>query len=139
MTTMSLPRSNTDFTILIADEHQDCRALLRHIIAPEGFHLQEASNREEALQLVTLQPVHLFLCDLDLSHHSGLETVQRVRRVRWELPCILMSAQLDGQLMRNALELHIFSVLGKPIDKTDLLHTTRRALQRTYAAGLPAS
>ena len=132
-------RTNTDFTILIADERRDCRDQLRSIIGSEGFQLQEATNSLEALELVMALPVHLFLCDLRLPDRPGLETVQQARQVRWELPCILLSDYVDAPLMRSALEMHVFSVLGKPIDRDDLLRTTRRALRRAYPDGILTS
>lgn len=131
---MFVPFDTAGFTILIADEQRDSRDLLRRVMTAEGFHLREATSSEEALELVAVQPIHLFLCDLHLPERTGLETVQRARRVRGELPCILLSRQVDAPLMRTALELHVFSILGKPIDQKALLHTTRRALQRTYPA-----
>jgi CheY-like chemotaxis protein len=131
---MVTTRNNPAFEVLIADDQKDHRGLLRDIMIPEGFLLHEATSSAEALRLVASQPIHLFLFDLHLPGQEWLETVQQAQQVRWGLPCILLTNQVDDRLMRTALQLHVFSVLGKPINRTDLLHTTRRALQRAYPA-----
>jgi two-component system response regulator AtoC len=121
-----------EFSILIADDDQGCRETLQDIIAPAGYPTYLAEDGEKALELLERHPVHLFLCDMYMRTLSGLETVSLARRMHAELPCILVTASSDEQLMRKALEVKIYSVMSKPVSRHELLFTVQRAIRRAY-------
>jgi len=121
-----------DFSILIADDDPQARDTLREIVIPEGYPTYLAEDGEEALELLERQPVHLFLCDMYMRTLTGLETVTLARRMNALLPCILVTASTDETLMRKALEVKVYSVVNKPVNRHELLFTIRRALRRAY-------
>lgn len=121
-----------DFSILIADDDPACRDTLREILAPVGYPTYVAEDGEEALEVLERQPVHLFLCDMYMRTMNGIETVSLARRIIAELPCILVTASNDEQLVRKALEVKVYSIVNKPINRQELLFTLQRALRRAY-------
>lgn len=128
-----------NYSVLIADDDPGCRESLQDIIAEVGYSTYLAEGGEEALDLMEKQPVHLLLCDMYMRTLSGLETVSLARRIHQQLPCILITASCDEQLMRKALEVKIYSVMNKPVGRQELLFTVHRALRRAYLSSQASS
>jgi CheY-like chemotaxis protein len=120
------------YTILITDDDRGCREALRDIFEPEGYPTYLASSGEEALDIVQEQPVHLALLDLHLPRLSGLETLELVRQVNALLPVILVTADANEHVMRQAFQAHAYSVIPKPISRNVVLYTVVRALMLAY-------
>src|SRR4051812_8971238 len=120
------------YSILITDDDRDSREALRDIVAPEGFRTILASSGEEALDIVHDQPVHLVMVDYRMPRLTGLETIRLMHQENAVLPCILVTADADAVLIRQALNEHVFSVIPKPVSKNVVLYTVVRALGRVY-------
>ena len=122
----------TSPSLLITDDDRDFRETLRGVFELRGFRTVLAGNGEEALEIVRHQEVHLLLLDMHMPKLSGLETIRRVKQFHSRLPCILLSAALDELLVRQAQLAQAFSVLSKPITRTQLTDVVEQALRRTY-------
>jgi CheY-like chemotaxis protein len=122
------------YAILITDDDRGCRETLRDIFEPEGFRTHLASSGEEALDIVHDQPVHLALLDMHMPRLTGLETLELVRQVNAVLPCILVTADANEKLMRQAFQARAYSVIPKPVSKNVVLYTVVRALVRVYGS-----
>ncbi len=120
------------YSILITDDDAGCREVLRDIMEPEGFRTLLASSGEEALDIVRDAPVHLALFDMHMPTLTGLETLQLVRQINALLPCILVTADANERLMRQAQQARVYSVIPKPVSKNVVLYTVVRALVRVY-------
>jgi len=123
------------YSIIIADDSARCREDLRALLEPAGYRLHMASSGEEALDLLEQIAAHLLLCDMNMGRLTGLETVRLAHQRHERLPCILVTAQSDEGLLRQALEVRVYSVLNKPVSKAELLYATSRALAKTYGTG----
>jgi CheY-like chemotaxis protein len=120
------------YNILITDDDPGCREAMRDIFEPEGYHTVLACSGEEAVDIVRDQAVHLALLDMHMPRLTGLETLQLVRQYNEGLPCILVTADNDEQLMRQAFRARAYSVIPKPVSKNVVLYTVVRALLRVY-------
>ena len=120
------------YSILIADDDRDARESLRDIVAPQGYRTILAASGEEALDIVHDEPVHLVLLDMHMPRLTGLETARLMHQENAVLPCILVTADADAVLIRQALTAHVFSVIPKPVSKNVVLYTVVRALVRVY-------
>lgn len=121
--------------ILITDDDRDFRDTLRDVFATRGFVTLVAADGEEALEVVGREPVHLLLLDMHMPRLDGIETVKRLREQQVAAPCILMSAQLDDQLLAAARREKIFSSLSKPFQLPEVFDTVDRALHSAYGWG----
>lgn len=117
------------YRILITDDDGGCRESLRSIVEPEGFETCLASSGEEALEIVREKPIHLAMFDVHMPRLTGLETLQLVRQINAVLPCILVTADPDEDVMRQAFRYHAYSVIPKPVSKNIVLYTVMRALR----------
>jgi CheY-like chemotaxis protein len=120
------------YSILITDDDVGCREALRDIFEPEGFRALLASSGEEALDIVRGELVHVALLDMHMPRMTGLETLELVRQVNQLLPCILVTADSNEVLMRQAFRARVYSVIPKPVSKNVVLYTVVRALVRAY-------
>ena len=129
---MQATKEAKDYSILIADDDGNCREALREIMEPEGFRTLLASSGEEALDIVRSATVHLALLDMHMPTLTGLETLQLVRQINALLPAILVTADYNEHLVRQACLAHAYSVIPKPVSKNVVLYTVVRALARSY-------
>ncbi len=124
-----------DYRILITDDDTGCREALREIMEPQGFRTLLASSGEEAVDIVREEPIHLALLDMHLPRMTGLEALRLMHQFNAILPCILITADADPRLMRQAIQAHAYSVIHKPVSKGVVLYTVARALLRAYGSG----
>jgi CheY-like chemotaxis protein len=124
--------TNKPYSILITDDEPGCREALREIFEPEGYRTHLASSGEEALDIIHDRSVHLALLDLHMPRLTGLETLALVRQVNALLPCILVTADANEQVMRQAFQARAYSVIPKPVSRNVVLYTVVRALVRAY-------
>ena len=129
---MQATKEAKEYSILIADDDGNCREALREIMEPEGFRTLLASSGEEALDIVRSATVHLALLDMHMPTLTGLETLQLVRQINAVLPAILVTADYNEHLLRQACLAHAYSVIPKPVSKNVVLYTVIRALARSY-------
>ena len=124
-------------SILITDDDRGFRETLRGVFEPQGFHTWLAGDGDEALRIVRSQDVHLLLLDMHMPRLTGLDTLRLVKQIKSRLPCILMSANPDADLIEQALRADAFSFLTKPVTRLAITNTVRMALARTYEWACP--
>ena len=117
-------------SLLITDDDRDFRETLRNVFAPRGFDTHLASNGEEALEIVSDCDIHLVLMDMHMPRLTGLETIGKIKLIRQELPCILISGKLDDEIRQNARQ--AFDVLSKPVSVQQITTTVGSALESAY-------
>lgn len=126
--------STSRISVLVADDDRDARDVMCEIIEPLGFHICKASDGEEALEIVRQKIVHVALFDVNMPKLTGLETLQLLRQFGLLLPVILITAEANAVLMRQAFQAQAYSVIPKPVSKNVVVHTLYRALRRTPTA-----
>lgn len=119
------------YELLIADDDPDFRDTLKGVFEPH-FRLVEATCGEEAIEIIQRRPVDLALFDMHMHVLTGLETVRIVRSLRATIPCIIITADASEELRRDAEEIHVFTVLPKPVRKAALVRCVSLALQSAY-------
>lgn len=116
-------------SILIADDYEDNRELLRLILSVGGYQIREASNGRECVLMAREDPPDLLLVDLSMPVLDGwgvLEALRSDERTR-RIPCVAVTAfaDLNYQL---ALEKGFDAYISKPFQSKELLETVQRLL-----------
>jgi CheY-like chemotaxis protein len=119
-------------SILITDDDRDFRETLQGVFEPLGFHTFSAGDGEEALDILRRETVHLALLDMHMPRLTGLEALRQMKRFDSRLPCILLSAEADENLIAEAREAMAFDVLRKPVSRINVLTVVRLALTTHY-------
>jgi len=120
------------YSILLADDDHAVLDTMRDIIDPLGYRTYLASDGAEALEIVRAEVIHVALFDVHMPKLTGLETLQMIRQFNMLLPVILITADSNAGLMRQAFQAHAYSVLPKPVNKNMVLQTLIRALDKVY-------
>ena len=117
--------------ILIVDDGEDNRELLKIILNWEGYVIQTAASGEQALASVAEAPPDLILLDLILPGLSGCEvTAQMKANLDTEqIPIMILSGRSDDATRRLALSAGAIDFITKPVDRADLCQRVRRALR----------
>lgn len=119
------------YQLLIADDDSGFRDTLKDIFEPH-FRLLEAESGEAAVRIVEGERVDIALLDMHMEVLTGLETLRILKTINAISPCILITADADEQLCRDATEADAYSVLHKPVRKADLVSTVAGALEEVY-------
>ena len=110
------------FSILIVDDEPDIadlfRQRFRREVRQEQYVLHFAGSGEEALRrLAEIHPeLIVILSDINMPGMEGLELLGEIRRVRPELPVLMVTAYGDDDRKRRADELGAAAFLAKPVD-----------------------
>jgi len=125
-------------TILIVDDDEALRTLLRRILQRAGYDVMLAANGREALTNFRRQPADLVITDLFMPQQDGLETIQALRRLDARLPIMAISgggsaAQFD--LLRTASLLGASRILMKPFLIEDVLGLVKELLPPSSTSG----
>jgi CheY-like chemotaxis protein len=118
--------------LLIADDDEACRAALRDLLEPEGFHTYEAGSGPEAIEIARAEIVHLLLLDWQMPRMTGLEAFRVIKGILGLLPCILMTGAPSKELLMSALSEQAATVIEKPISPGLTVYTVRRVIEEFY-------
>ena len=119
-------------SLLIADDDDCWRSTVREVFELSGFHTLTACNGREAVEIAQAEEVHCLLLDFQMPEMTGLEALRIVRSKKVLIPCVMISASVDGQLVSQTEILRIFSILSKPVTRELLTITVARALLDAY-------
>jgi two-component system sensor histidine kinase RpfC len=130
---------NHRFTVLLANEQEGWHQTVRQLLQPQGVETVSARSGREALNLMESRPFHCAVLDAHMPQLGGLQVIKLMREVQSRRdatqaipPAILLANQLTSHLLHEALGMHVFSVLSKPVDFNVLLDTLARVLRRHY-------
>lgn len=110
-------------TVLVAEDSQDTRVMLKHALEIKGYRVLEASNGREALDITSKQHPHLIIIDLNMPVLDGLETIKYVRMMKGaveQIPIVAITAYDVYGMEEAAHEAGCNEYISKPLDLGDL-------------------
>ncbi len=116
--------------LLIIDDEKAIRGALRDILEYEGYSIEEASDGEQGLELVTKNDYDVVLCDIRMPKIEGLDLLQRATEMGKGAQFIMISAFGNVETAVEATKRGAFDFISKPPDLNRLLVTVRNALER---------
>ena len=84
-------------TILVVDDDEAIRTLLKEELEDEGYNIKIATNARDALKIVEAEPLDLVILDIRMPGMDGLEALPRILGLKESLPVILNSAYTHYQ------------------------------------------
>jgi two-component system cell cycle response regulator DivK len=124
-------------SILIADDYDDNRELLRLMLETEGYHIREARNGHEALDAAREETPTVALIDLSMPSLDGWGLLREIRadeRTR-SIPCVAVTAFAGNQDRARALEAGFDAYISKPFRARDLIELVNSFARRDGRAG----
>ena len=118
--------------ILIIEDEASIRRVLRKIISEENdtYAVDEAEDGLLGLEMILQKDYDLVLCDIKMPKMDGVEVLERVKKVKPEIPVIMISGHGDLDTAVNTMRLGAFDYISKPPDLNRLLNTVRNALDQ---------
>jgi len=118
-------------TLLIAEDEEVTRSLLRKVFQRPDLLVHEASNGGEALQIIDQQPVDVILTDLKMPGPDGLAVLAHARKARPDSEVILMTGHATVESAVNAMKMGAFHYITKPFSVDEVVHLVDRVLELT--------
>jgi CheY-like chemotaxis protein len=109
-------------TILVADDKESSRELIRVVLERSGYHVQEAADGHEALEQARSTVPDLILLDLQMPRLDGFAVLKELRQDAHfrELPVVALTAYAMHGDREKALEAGFTSYMTKPVNLLEL-------------------
>ena len=107
-------------TILVVDDEEHVRTLLRRILEGAGYAIITASNGREALNKLARGNIGLVLLDIKMPELDGFQTMASLRK-QFDIPVILVTGMSDVPSVIDTLPLDVYDYVAKPFSAPVLL------------------
>jgi two-component system NtrC family response regulator len=115
-------------TILIVDDEKNYLVVLEALLSPEGYEIITADNARAALRLIEESDLDLVLTDMRMPGMNGMELLEQFKRIKPEVPVIMMTAYGTIERAVEAMKKHAYDYITKPFQNEELKMTIRKAL-----------
>jgi|HubBroStandDraft_2_1064218.scaffolds.fasta_scaffold04019_2 two-component system response regulator AtoC len=123
-----LNREDLRVRLLIVDDEQSIRKLCVTVGEALGFICLEADSGESALSLLEEQPVHVVLSDMVMPHMSGLEFLEKVKKLLPRTEVALMTGHGSIETAVQAMKLGAYDYITKPFSPLEELRLFLRRM-----------
>jgi len=118
--------------ILIIEDEVAIRRVLNKIISEENetYLVEEAEDGLIGIEMILKSDFDLVLCDIKMPKMDGVEVLEKIKKLKPEIPVIMISGHGDLDTAVNTMRLGAFDYISKPPDLNRLLNTVRNALDK---------
>ncbi len=118
--------------ILVIEDEAAIRRVLVKILSEENdaYSVEEAEDGLKGMETIKNNDFDLVLCDIKMPKMDGVEVLEAARKIKPEIPFIMISGHGDLDTAVNTMRLGAFDYISKPPDLNRLLTTVRNALDR---------
>jgi DNA-binding NtrC family response regulator len=113
---------------LVVDDEESIRRLCTTVAEGMGFTCAEAATGEDALALLEEQPAHIILTDLVMPRMSGLEFLERVKRILPRAEIAVMTGHGSVETAVQAMKLGAYDYISKPFSPLEELRLFLRRM-----------
>jgi DNA-binding NtrC family response regulator len=118
--------------ILIIEDEVSIRRVLTKILLEESdtYIVEEAEDGKSGFEKIKNEDYDLVLCDIKMPKMNGEELLEAVKKIKPEIPMVMISGHGDLETAVNTMRLGAFDYISKPPDLNRLLNTVRNALDK---------
>ena len=118
--------------ILIIEDEAAIRRVLTKILSEENdtYQVEEAEDGVVGFEKIRNNDYDLVLCDIKMPKMDGVEVLEAVKKIKPEIPMVMISGHGDMETAINTMRLGAFDYISKPPDLNRLLNTVRNALDK---------
>ncbi|HJU55959.1 MAG TPA: PAS domain S-box protein, partial [Pyrinomonadaceae bacterium] len=120
--------------VLVVDDEEDARALLRTVLEKRGAEVVAAANASEALAAIERDAPDVIISDIGMPGEDGYELIRRVRALDpargGRVPAAAVSAYAGEDDRRQALDAGFQLHVAKPVDPEDLVKVVHDLAKR---------
>ncbi len=125
-------RTPSQRSILVIDDDENIRILLRALLEREGYRVVDAPDGNDGIKVFGKNPTDIVITDLIMPGKEGIETIRDLRR---KFPRVKIIAVSGGgrigpdSYLKMAKGVGALRTLKKPIERTDLLEAVEEVLE----------
>lgn len=118
--------------ILVIEDEAAIRRVLVKILSEENdsYQVDEAEDGLQGTEKIKNDDYDLVLCDIKMPKMDGVEVLEAVKKIKPEIPMVMISGHGDLETAVNTMRLGAFDYISKPPDLNRLLNTVRNALDK---------
>ena len=117
--------------ILVVDDDDAHRGMLRTMLRSWGYAVEEATDGDEAVDLVREKSFDAVLTDVRMARMDGIHALKNILEYNPALPVVLMTAYSSVETAVEALRLGAYDYLVKPLDFEALRHALEKAIEHS--------
>jgi len=119
-------------TILVVEDHEDNRKILRDLLTCHGFGVIEANDGLEGVQLTRSQQPDLILMDIQLPGIDGYEATRQIKADKTvkDIPLIVVTSYALSGDSKKAFEAGCDAYIAKPYSPRDMLAKIQKFLSQ---------
>jgi DNA-binding NtrC family response regulator len=118
-------------SILVVDDDQNIRRVLKDLLRKEGFNVLTASDVDKALPLIDQQDLDLIMTDLKMPGKSGMDLLTLCHEKRPAVPVIMITAFGNVEAAVAAMKKGAYDFITKPFDENELLNVIEKAISES--------
>lgn len=122
------------YTILIADDEEKIRELLRLYLEKDGYQVLEAADGQSALSLLEKEQIDMALLDVMMPGMDGYHVLKRLREYS-NIPVMILSAKNQDADKILGLDLGADDYLAKPFNPMEAMARINSNIRRFYSLG----
>ena len=119
--------------VLVSEADWAWPVAVREIFLPRGVSMMLARRPSDVTDIMRQRRIHTAIVDMDAENLNGMGTLRIIRAQNPLVPCILLAHDVEQKMLSKALELDVFSVIGKPVDFDVLVRQLDRLFTRRYS------
>ncbi len=117
--------------ILIIDDENSIRSILRDILEMDEHTVDEAKDGLEGLAKIKQGRFDVVICDIKMPKMDGMELLEKVQAIATDVPILMISGHGNIDTAVEAVKKGAFDYLAKPLDMNRILITVRNAIDRS--------
>ena len=117
------------YRILLVDDDPNCLDAVDQILRREGYETLPRGEGRTALEAVLEHNIDLAIVDFDLPDMDGLHVLYEIKRMRRNVPVIIMTARASSEMRLVSLEAGAYTFIPKPINIPNLRQIVARVLR----------
>ncbi len=116
-------------TILIVDDEKNYLVVLEALLGSEGYEIVTTDNARGAVRSVRESDLDLVITDMKMPGMSGMELLEECKKIRPELPVIMMTAYGTIEMAVEAMKKKAYDYITKPFNNEELKLIIKKALE----------
>ncbi|MDD5044448.1 MAG: diguanylate cyclase [Candidatus Omnitrophica bacterium] len=123
---------NKEVNILVVDDEEVMRNLLRDVLSDTGYKVETVANGEEAINKIGKDKFPIVISDLKMPGMSGLEMLRKVKATNSNTCVIMITAYPSVESVTEAMREGAYDYIIKPFNIEEMNLVLRRAVERQY-------
>ena len=116
------------FHILVVDDDDRIRSLIKEFLSEKGFLVSSAENAEKAKAKIEIFNFNVIILDVMMPGQSGYELTKELKETK-NIPIILLTAKGEVENRIHGLEIGADDYLGKPFEPKELLLRVKNVIK----------